>query len=63
MIVSRWQRKFIANLIPNLVPMLVYHHPANIPTRYWLTPSGVSIPTSENTSEINSGLRSHSLSV
>lgn len=31
-------------------------HPANIPTKYWLTPSGVRIPTSENTKEIRSGL-------
>jgi len=30
--------------------------PANIPTRYWLTPSGVRIPTSENTRDIRSGL-------
>lgn len=31
-------------------------YPANIPTRYWLTPSGVKLPTSEKTSEIKSGL-------
>jgi len=31
-------------------------YPANIPTRYWLTPSGVRMPTSENTREIRSGL-------
>ena len=45
-----------ANLILDLVPPSETHHPANIPTRYWLTPSGVSIPTSENTSEMRSGL-------
>ena len=28
-----------------------------MPTRYWLTPSGVRLPTSENTSEIKSGLK------
>ena len=32
------------------------YNPANIPTKYWLTPSGVKTPTSENTSEIKSGL-------
>lgn len=32
-------------------------HPANIPTRYWLTPSGVRLPTSENTRVMRSGLR------
>jgi hypothetical protein len=32
------------------------YKPANIPTKYWLTPSGVKTPTSENTSEIKSGL-------
>jgi hypothetical protein len=32
------------------------YKPANIPTKYWLTPSGVKTPTSENTSEIRSGL-------
>jgi len=31
-------------------------HPANIPTRYWLTPSGVRLPTSENTKDMRSGL-------
>lgn len=32
------------------------HQPANMPTRYWLTPSGVKLPTSEKTREIKSGL-------
>ena len=31
-------------------------YPANIPTRWWLTPSGVNIPTSDITKEIKSGL-------
>lgn len=31
-------------------------YPANIPTRYWLTPSGVRTPTSENTNDMRSGL-------
>ena len=31
-------------------------YPANIPTRYWLTPSGVRLPTSEKTREMRSGL-------
>ena len=51
--------KFIANFIAvrDLVPMSDIYHPANIPTRYWLTPSGVRMPTSEKTSDIRSGLR------
>lgn len=32
------------------------NQPANIPTRYWLTPDGVKIPTSEKTRVIKSGL-------
>jgi len=31
-------------------------YPANMPTRQWLTPSGVNIPTSDITKEIKSGL-------
>lgn len=42
---------------PGMVVTLHTGYPANIPTRYWLTPSGVRMPTSEKTREIKSGLR------
>lgn len=31
-------------------------YPANMPTKWWLTPSGVNIPTSDITKDIKSGL-------
>lgn len=41
---------------PGMVAVVHTGYPANIPTRYWLTPSGVRMPTSEKTREIKSGL-------
>ena len=42
---------------PGMAVVVHTGYPANIPTRYWLTPSGVRMPTSEKTREIKSGLQ------
>ena len=42
---------------PGMAVVVHTGYPANIPTRYWLTPSGVKMPTSEKTREIKSGLQ------